>query len=127
MPHVLKTGDLDRVDHVVGALQDVEPLRGRLDGPVPSRQLDQPLRDPPGQVEADWVDVDEGEDAAVEALDGKDVGDYLAREYRAAGPDQRHLRHRLGSLPAQAACHAGFISAGGRILNAAIQEDRQSP
>src|SRR3989442_12148320 len=87
VPVVLKTRALVGFDHVAGALQQVEPLPGRLACPVLSRQLDQPLRDPPGQVEADWVDVDEGEDAAVEALDGEDVGDYLAREDSAAGPD----------------------------------------
>jgi DNA-binding NtrC family response regulator len=63
--------------------------------PLPdASSLDQPLSDPPGQVESGRVDVDEREGTSVKTLDSKDVRDDLARKDRTSGSHQRHLRHR---------------------------------
>lgn len=69
-----------------------------LHGPFLAREVDEPFGDLTRELEALRVDVDEGENSVVQALDGKGVRDDLACEHRAAGPDHRHLRHRAGIL-----------------------------
>src|SRR5581483_7894327 len=90
---IAQTGDLDRVDDVVGAGQDVGAVRRRLDLPALARERDQLLGDVAREGQAGRVDVDQGECAALEAVDGEDVGDDLAGEDGAAGADHRDFWH----------------------------------
>ena len=94
---VLQAGDLDRVDDVVGVREDVKPFGRCIDTPRLSGQLDQPLDDPPRQVQPPRVDVDQREHAGVQSVDGEDVGDQLPSENSAARADQGHLRHGIHS------------------------------
>ena len=91
--HVSQPGNLDRVDHIVGTRQHVEPLRRRLDLPSLSRQLDETFPDSLGEPETDRVHVDERERPLLQAFDCEDVGHQLARENRAARANERDFGH----------------------------------
>src|SRR5207302_9688717 len=89
----LETCDLDRVDDVVGAFQDVVAICRSLNPPALTPELDQPLRDAFGEVKSRSVGVDEREHTLVETVDGEDVRHELASKNRTPGADKRDLGH----------------------------------
>ncbi len=77
---------------------------------MPARELHELLDDRAREREARGVDVDEGEGARVEVVDGQEVGDDLTGEDGAAGADHRHLGHFESLAPVRRATSAPPVS-----------------
>src|SRR6185437_6365176 len=89
--HVGEAADFDGVDQKICASQRVQALGGGDDLPGFAALFDEARGNLPGQAQPNGVNVDQGEDTVVQALDMQDVGDKLAREDAAARADEGYF------------------------------------